>query len=72
MSHRRSVRDAGPLLALRACWVILRGGSVAVRISFTGGFRSLSDRALVADCELDGRPLTEWDLRWADPESQPE
>ena len=68
---RRSVTEPR-FLALRAFWTVLRGGSVAVRLNFGGGFRALSDRALIADCELDGEPLTERDVWWADPEAQPE
>jgi hypothetical protein len=65
--HRR-------FLALRACWEILRNGSVAWNINFTeGGFDSIGRHdTFIAGCQMDGRPLTAWDIEHAKPEQQPE
>ena len=60
-------------LALRACWTILRGGAVAYKLNLTeGGFNSLSAPTFVADCQMDGEPMTPWDLEHGHPEPQPE
>ena len=60
-------------IALRACWTILRGGSVAYRINFTdGGFDSLAAPTFMADCQMDGEPMTPWDISHGHPDPQPE
>jgi hypothetical protein len=58
--------------ALRACWVILRGGSVAYLVNFTdGGADFLSRNSYIYGCEIDGQPVTMWDLHLSEPERQP-
>jgi hypothetical protein len=58
-------------LALQACWTILRGGSVAYRINFTdGGGEALSAPTFFADCQMDGKPMTPWDIEHLDPAGQ--
>ena len=61
-------------LALRACWTILHGGSVAYGINFTGGggFESLSEPLFMLDCQKNGKPMTHWDLEFSDPKPQPD
>ncbi len=63
--HRR-------FLALRACWTILRGGSVAWRLDVTeDGFRGLRTPTFIAGCHVDGEPATPWDIHLGGPDPQP-
>ena len=61
-------------IALRACWTILRGGSVAYKINFTdGGGEGIGGVATYfADCQIDGKPLTPWMIEHMNPEGQAE
>jgi hypothetical protein len=66
------MREYRKLLALRACWVILRGGSVAWKLNFPleGGCESTGTDLFVADCQIDGGPLGLQHLSHMDPEPQ--
>lgn len=59
--HRR-------FLALRACWTILRGGSVVYRVNLTGDgdIEALGNRLLASEVLVRGKPLTPWHLYHGD------
>ena len=70
---RKRISETRHFLALQACWTILRGGSVAWKINLTGGgFDALTASTFMAECQMDGRPVTLRDLMWADPDLQPD
>lgn len=69
---RARTREKTRFHALRACWVILRGGSVAYLVNFTdGGAVSLTDNSYFYGCQIDGQEMTLWDVHHAKPEIQP-
>ena len=72
--RRKRYSEHRRLLALRACWTILKGGSVAWNLNLTsdGGFESRSDDMFVVDCTFDGKPISPWEFSFDDPEGQPE
>ena len=70
---RRRYGEHRQFLALRACWSILRGESVAWKLNFTssnGTFESVDRGLFVSDCTVDGKPFTHEHLYHANPEGQ--
>jgi len=65
--HRR-------FIALRACWTILRGGSVAYRVNLTedGDIQATAREFFAADVLVRGKPMTPWHIEYGQPERQPE
>jgi hypothetical protein len=65
--HRR-------FLALRACWVILRGGSVAWNVNLTeqGDLEARAGDAFFCDVTVRGKPMTAGHIYHGKPEPQPE
>lgn len=57
--------------ALRACWIILRGRSIAYRINFTDGTAGDPDGLATnfVDCQMDGKPLTPWEISHLNPKA---
>jgi hypothetical protein len=71
---RKKFSEYRRFLALRACWYILRGKSVAWNLNITGdgGFESRSDDMLVVDCTDHGEPMSPENFSFDDPEPQPD
>lgn len=65
--HRR-------LMALRACWTILSGGSVAWKLNITrSGAETAGDGPLFfGHCRVGGKPLTRWNIEFLHPVPQPD
>lgn len=65
--HRR-------FLALRACWVILRGGSVAWNVNLTeqGDLQARSGDAYFCDVTVRGKPMTAWHIYRGEPDPRPD
>lgn len=72
--RRRKYRESRRFLALRACWTIIRGGSVAWKVNLTedGDLEALSKDAFFCDVTVRGKPMTAWHIEYVDPNAQPE
>ena len=71
-ARRKRYREFRRLLALRACWSLLRSKAVAWKLDFTreSEFRALGSGLFTADCTVDGKPLGPEHLYHGDPEGQ--
>ena len=67
-------RERRRLVALRACWTILRGGSVAWNVNLTeeGDLQARSGDAFFCDVTVRGKPMTAWHIYRGKPEPQPD
>ena len=74
LMRRRHYREFRRFLALRACWSVLRGESVAWKLALTGDseFETLGNGLFTADCTVDGKPLGPEHLYHGEPEGQQE
>lgn len=69
--RRKRYAEHTRFLALRACWSILRGESVAWNLNVTDdGFESLGGGLFAVGCADHGEPMTAGNFSFAEPEEQ--
>lgn len=68
----RAFTEQNRFVALRACWTILRGGSVGYKLNFEGDVTSLSGPALFTLCQVNGEDLQPWHLEHLHGSPQPD
>jgi hypothetical protein len=72
MTRAPSVREGHARFGrLAACWMILRGKSVAYRVGFRGEAAMMTRKWLVLECEMDGKPVALDHVWLGKPKAQP-